>query len=251
MEERERQQIIEALLFSSPHVLTSKQLADILSCESQAIQEVVATINREYEETQRAFHIESVSGGWQFRTRPQFRPWIQKLEPIKPIRLSLPTVETLAIIAYKQPITRTSIEAIRGVDCSYTVRTLLQKKLIKIVGKEAIPGRPILYGTSKQFLEVFGLTDLKSLPPLSELQSLLQQEELPASLEDTPLVSDSESAATLSILSDSESVHEDGIPGPSEILATELAEVETIHNTEPTPEALEESVLDDHEPQAA
>ncbi len=170
MTEKELGQIVEAVLFCAPQPLTLQQLGEALDySEIRNLRRIIAELNKEYEMSGRVFRVQEVARGFQFRTDPQFRPWIQKLEPIKPIKLTPPTIETLAIIAYKQPITRASIEFIRGVDSSYTLKTLLQKKLIKVVGKEAVPGRPILYGTSKKFLEVFGLKDIKNLPNLSEL----------------------------------------------------------------------------------
>ena len=107
--------------------------------------------------------------GMYFSKSPEHRKWVQSLETVKTIKLSPAVMETLAIVAYKQPLTRAGIEFIRGVDSSHTIRRLMQQKLVRIVGREMIPGRPGLYGTTKHFLEVFGLTNLKHLPALSEL----------------------------------------------------------------------------------
>ena len=128
------------------------------------------------------------------RTLTEFGCWVQKLETVKTIKLSMATMETLSIIAYKQPVTRAGIEFIRGVDSSHTVRRLMQQKLIRIVGREMIPGRPSLYGTTKYFLEIFGLTHLKHLPALAELEkeeSASEQLEIPLE-EDEENFSDSE-----------------------------------------------------------
>lgn len=169
-DEKEIEQIIEAILFSSPQVVSFKQLFELTKVQgTRELRNYIDSLNQQYEMTGRVFRIHEIGSGLQMRTEPEFRIWIQKLEPIKPIKLTLPTLETLSIIAYKQPITRASIEFIRGVDSSYTLRTLLQRKLIKIAGKEAMPGRPILYGTSQTFLEVFGLKNLTYLPDLKEL----------------------------------------------------------------------------------
>ena len=168
--EKNSAQIVEAILFSSPQSISQKQLLELVGMENfRDLRNIIEQLNQQYQKTGRVFRIQEVAGGFQMRTEPQFRPWIQKLEPIKPIKLSLPTIETLAIVAYKQPITRANIEFIRGVDCSHTLKVLLQRKLIRVVAKEQVPGRPILYGTTKFFLEVFGLRKISNLPSLTEL----------------------------------------------------------------------------------
>jgi segregation and condensation protein B len=126
-----------------------------------------------------------VGGGWQFRTRPDFQLYVVRHIKAKSARFSQSALETLAIVAYRQPITRAEVEHLRGVDCGGVLKTLLEKRLVRILGKKDIPGRPLIYGTSKEFLEVFGLKDLKSLPTLKEIQALddvpqyERQEELP------------------------------------------------------------------------
>lgn len=168
--EKETEQIVEAILFSSPQSVSLRQLSEWVALESsRSLKKIIENLNEQYRLSGRVFRIQEVAGGFQMRTEPKFRPWIQKLDPIKPIKLSLPTMETLAIVAYKQPITRANVEFIRGVDASHTLRTLLQRKLIRVVGKEPIPGRPILYGTTHFFLEVFGLKNISNLPSLTEL----------------------------------------------------------------------------------
>lgn len=184
MKVQETTRIIEAILFASPNAVPIAKLASMLGEEVQTreIRKLIEILNQEYEHTNRVFQIEEVAKGFQMRTRKQYRSWIQKAEAIKPIKLSLATMETLAIIAYKQPLTRVGIEYIRGVDSSYTLRTLLKKRLIKVLGKAAVPGKPSLYGTTKLFLEVFQLKDIQNLPSLSELDmadSLHNQLELP------------------------------------------------------------------------
>lgn len=175
---KELEQIVEAILFSSPQSVSLRQLSALADTENfRDLKKVIENLNQQYAISGRVFRIQEVAGGFQMRTEPQFRPWIQKLEPIKPIKLSLPTIETLAIVAYKQPITRTNVEFIRGVDASYTLRTLLQRKLIQVVGKEPLPGRPILYGTTQFFLEVFGLKNINNLPSLTELDMDKEAEE--------------------------------------------------------------------------
>lgn len=167
----ELQQILEAALFSSSRALSVSQLVKLVDgTTATAVRKAVEMLNQDYEMTHRVFRIEPVAGGFQLRTLPRYKQWIQKVETLRPTKLSLSVIETLAIVAYRQPVTRASIEGIRGVDSSYTLRTLIEKKMIKILGREEVPGRPSLYGTSSFFLEVFGLKDLKYLPSLSELQ---------------------------------------------------------------------------------
>ena len=110
-----------------------------------------------------------VAGGYQFRTAPEYAQWVRRLFQQKPWRLTRATLETLAIVGYKQPITRAEIEAIRGVDVDSVLASLLSRKLVRIVGRKEVVGRPLIYGTTRQFLEVFGLRDLASLPALSEI----------------------------------------------------------------------------------
>ena len=187
MKAKEPEQIIEAILFSSPQSISLKQMSELMGTEnSRDLKKLIQNLNKQYDVSGRVFRIQEVAGGFQMRTEPKFRPWIKKLEPIKPIKLSLPTIETLAIVAYKQPITRANLEFIRGVDSSYTLRTLLQRKLIRIVGKEPVPGRPILYGTTQFFLEVFGLKNLNNLPSLAELDMVEETEEEKVDTEEDP-----------------------------------------------------------------
>ncbi|MEJ2657077.1 MAG: SMC-Scp complex subunit ScpB, partial [Desulfobacterales bacterium] len=113
-----------------------------------------------------------VAGGYQLRTRPEYREWIKRLVQPKPLRLSKAALETLAIIAYKQPIIRNDIENIRGVSCGGILRMLLERKLVRILGRKAIPGRPLVYATTKQFLEVFELKNLEDLPTPKEISEV-------------------------------------------------------------------------------
>ncbi|MGK5094672.1 SMC-Scp complex subunit ScpB [Deltaproteobacteria bacterium TL4] len=176
-----RNQIVEALLFTSTHALPLKKIVEFLEEYSSAqIKEAIQELNREYEQTGRIFRVVPVGDGFQLRTLPECQQWIKKMDTVRTIKLSQTTLETLSIIAYNQPTTRAQIESIRGVDSSYTLRNLLQKKLIKIVGKEEVPGRPSLYGTTKLFLEVFGLKDVKNLPSLSELDMEEKTDATPA-----------------------------------------------------------------------
>lgn len=163
--------LLEALLLVSPKPLTLDSLSRILDdCQRSDIREVLNLIKEDLLSSNRGFYLEEVGEGFQFRTREEYASWIKKLEGIRPVKLSKPALETLAIIAYKQPIIRTEIEGIRGVDAGSVLKTLLEKRLIKILGRKEIPGRPIAYGTAKEFLELFSLKDLSSLPTLKEME---------------------------------------------------------------------------------
>lgn len=157
---------LEALLFSTHHPLTPAQVADVLGLPvSKGVKQAVAGLNEVYEQTGRSFRIEQVAGGYQMLTLPDHGPLLQKLHARDAdAKLTKAAQETLAVIAYKQPVLRTDIEAIRGVSCGETIRSLMEKRLVKIAGRAELPGRPILYGTTRRFLESFGLNSLKDLP---------------------------------------------------------------------------------------
>lgn len=169
MNEQDAKKVLEAVLFSSSEVMTVKQLASTVgSVKGQHISRLVDELNAEYEKTSRTFRIIRVGEGYQMRTLPMYRTWVVKSEPFKPIRLTPPAMESLAIVAYRQPVTRAEVEYLRGVDCSGPLRRLLELRLLRIVGKDKGPGRPILYGTTKEFLSLFNLTDLRDLPTLED-----------------------------------------------------------------------------------
>ncbi len=157
---------IEALLFSTHHPLTAGRLAELLDLDStKPIRRAVKELNQTYEATGRAFRVELVAGGFQLLTLPEHGGLLKKLHQREiDAKLTKAALETLAIIAYKQPILRADIEAIRGVACGETIRSLMEKHLVKIAGRAELPGRPILYGTTKRFLELFGLNSIKDLP---------------------------------------------------------------------------------------
>ena len=171
VEEKKLTEVIETLLFVTPRALTIQQLKDLVGTEPSAkeLRQAVLKLNSEYEITGRVFRIEEVAGGYQMRTVSKVREWIRKVGAIKPFRLTPANLETLSIVAYKQPVTRAQIEFLRGVDSSSTLRTLLQRRLVRISGRAELPGRPTLYSTTKTFLEVFSLQSLKDLPTLAEL----------------------------------------------------------------------------------
>jgi segregation and condensation protein B len=165
--------VIESLLFVAEGPLSLDQIKEVLGGVSKKeIQRLLSDLQEEYESAQRGFTLVEVAEGFQLRTRPQHAEWVRKLKKTKTLPLSRPALETLAIVAYKQPVVRMDVEKIRGVDSGGVLRTLLERKLIRILGKKDIPGKPLVYGTSKHFLEVFGLKDLSSLPTLKDLEGL-------------------------------------------------------------------------------
>ncbi len=169
MNEQDARKVLEAVLFSSSGVVPVKQLARIIGNFRVAnVRGLADALNSEYERTNRTFRIVRIGDGLQMRTLPMYSTWIQKAEPTKPLRLSPPSLETLAIVAYRQPVMRAEIEHIRGVDCTNGLRRLLELRLVKILGKDKGPGRPIVYGTSKEFLALFSVSDLSDLPTIEE-----------------------------------------------------------------------------------
>jgi segregation and condensation protein B len=166
--------VIESLLFAHQHPLTIDNIARIVGDEvgKKVIREVLAELTVEYQGLGRSFHLLEVGEGYQFRTKVEYAPWIRSLKKVKPSRLSQSALETLAIVAYRQPIVRAEVEHVRGVDSGWVLNSLLEKGLIKILGRKEVAGRPLVYGTSKRFLEVFGLRDLGGLPTLQEMDAL-------------------------------------------------------------------------------
>lgn len=163
--------IIEALLFSSDKPLAVKDIHDCIpDSEKSEIRNALKILQHDYEVLDRSFTLKEVARGYQFRSRPEYGSYILRMFQKTPNRLSKAAMETLAIIAYKQPILRHEIERLRGVDVGGILRTLMEKELIKIMGRKELPGRPLIYGTTKRFLEVFDLKDLSSLPKLKEIK---------------------------------------------------------------------------------
>jgi segregation and condensation protein B len=165
--------ILEALLFSSETPLALHRIEEVLEGDSKAeIIQLLDTLRERYRQEDRGLALIEVAGGLRLVTKPEVSPWIQRLQGAKPARLSKAALETLAIIAYKQPITRSEIEAIRGVMIDGVIKTLVERDLIRILGRKSEVGRPILYGTSRSFLEYFGFRDLSELPTLKEIAAL-------------------------------------------------------------------------------
>ena len=163
--------IIDSLLFVAEETLSLERLKKILpQAEAEAIREAVAALQAEYDARPGGFYLAEVAGGYQFRSRPEYTPWIRRLVDPKPLRLSKAAMETLAVIAYKQPIIRADIEHIRGVDCGGVLRVLLERKLVRVLGRKEIAGRPLIYATTKTFLETFDLKNLQDLPSPKEIE---------------------------------------------------------------------------------
>lgn len=165
--------IIEALLFVSGSSLTIDRIKSVLALnDTKEIKDALSALSDEYEARKGGFYLHEVAGGYQIRTRPEYTKWIKLLIRTKSVRISKPALETLAIIAYKQPVIRSDVEHVRGVDCGGILRTLLERKLIRILGRKEMPGRPLIYATTRQFLEMFDLKDLKELPTPEEIEKL-------------------------------------------------------------------------------
>lgn len=177
MEPEQVKQIIEALLFTSDRPLTIAQIKEVLEeSDSQVIKSQIAQLRNVYTETGRSFNITEIAGGYQIFTDPKYAPWLSKLyRKSCAEKFSGPCLETLAIIAYRQPITRQEVEDIRGVNVEGVLKNLLEKALVRISGRKTIAGRPFLYSTSRQFLEFFGLRSLDNLPGLEEFGELATQ----------------------------------------------------------------------------
>ena len=168
--------IVESVLFACAEPITLGRLADVVAGPSKAeLHAALAALGERAERDRRGIRLVEVAGGYQFRTAPEHAEWVRRLFQQRPWRLTRATLETLAIIAYKQPITRAEVEVIRGVDVDSVLASLLGRKLIKIIGRKDVIGRPLLYGTTRQFLEVFGLRDLAALPGLSEVAAMMPE----------------------------------------------------------------------------
>jgi segregation and condensation protein B len=165
--------IIESLLFVADEPLAVDKLKSILeTVDGREIRAALERLREEYDQRGGGFGLSEIAGGWQLRSRPQYQEWIKRLLQPSPQRLSRAALETLALIAYRQPIIRADIEHVRGVDCGGVLRQLMERKLIRVLGRREIPGRPLIYATTRTFLELFDLKDLKDLPSPREIQEL-------------------------------------------------------------------------------
>jgi len=171
--------LVEAILFASDRPVTARRIAEVLregvgeetaELDGRSVRRLVDQLRAEYDAQGRAFQIEEIAGGFQMLTRPEYHHCVRALSARRQqAKLSPAALETLAVIAYKQPVSRATIEDIRGVQTGQLIRTLMEKRLVRVVGREEVPGRPLLYGTTREFLEHFGLKSLKDLPGVHEL----------------------------------------------------------------------------------
>lgn len=180
MEDKEIKAIIEALIFVSGEPITLNRIKDVIEgVDKKTLERLASELKDEFNNEYRGLQLVEIANGYQLTTRSEYANWIKKLNKIKVLtKLSKPAMETLAIIAYKQPIIKPEVEKIRGVDSGGVIKTLLERKLIKIIGRMDIVGKPMMYGTTPEFLQYFGLKDLTDLPTLKEFQEL-KEEEIP------------------------------------------------------------------------
>ena len=195
--------IVEALIFASPEPVTLKTLARLLDAEpKEQIEAALDALKQDYDRPG-GLQIVEVAGGYQIVTRPELHEWVRRLFHERTTqKLSVAALETLAVIAYKQPVTAPEIAEIRGVNTGGVVSTLMERKLIKIVGRKQVVGRPFLYGTTREFLERFGLNDLSDLPKVEDMSELLGFD-LPSSVAEPP----PQTALPFEKNTDSEQVH--------------------------------------------
>jgi len=184
MEREDIKSIIESLLFVADGPLTIQRLGEVLDgVEKEDLRSTLDELQAELENSRRGVRLVEVAGGYQLRTAKVNADWVKKFLGGRPARMGRATLETLAIIAYRQPITRAEIESIRGVDVDGVINTLLDRSLIRAVARKDVPGRPFLYGTTPEFLQLFNLKDLTHLPTLKEMEEItlpeIPGEELP------------------------------------------------------------------------
>lgn len=187
---RELKAILEAVLFVSPEPVPLARLLSILGTVSKAeMVQALELLSHDLDQAGRGIQLVQVAGGYRLATKQEYGPWLKRMDKSKATqKLSRSALESLAIIAYKQPLVRSEIEEIRGVETSGVLRTLCERKLIRIVGRKDVPGRPIMYGTTKFFLEHFGLQDLTQLPPLREFKELGESEQALLPIEEESLL---------------------------------------------------------------
>ena len=198
MEINELKKVIEALLFVSDKPLLTREIKAVIKedlSENDKLEDILKQMQEEYNQLNLAFELKFVADGWTFATKPQYSPWIKKLLKEKTIlKLSPSAMEVLAIIAYKQPITRAEIDNIRGVDCGGVLDTLTDRKFVKIVGRKESLGRPLLYGTTQEFLRHFGLSHLSELPIIENAEAVTGSSE---KVQELPFENSEENGAVL------------------------------------------------------
>jgi len=185
MAKQDNDRIIEALLFATDKPLSAQAIAQILEVPHKEVTEAVDTLIKRLKESDSPVTVKEIAGGYELLTLPEYSAHIKKMYRNRLVaRLSKPALEVLAIIAYKQPISKQEVEAIRGVNSDGVYHTLLERKLIKITGRKEAPGRPLLYGTTKEFLQYLGINTLEDLPKIEEIQSILEKDEMVESWEE-------------------------------------------------------------------
>ncbi len=186
---RELKAILEAVLFVSPEPVPVARLMSIVGTVSKSeVVQALGILTHDLDQDGRGIQLVQVAGGYRLVTKQEYGPWLKRMDKAKAAqKLSRSALESLAIIAYKQPLVRSEIEEIRGVETSGVLRTLCERKLVRIVGRKDVPGRPIMYGTTKFFLEHFGLQDLSQLPPLREFKELGDSEQALLPIEEDSL----------------------------------------------------------------
>ena len=173
MEREELKSIVESLLFVADGPQSLQRLGEVLDgVDRQSLQDILTELQQEYENQSRGIRLVEVAGGYQLRTTKANADWVKKFLGGRPARMAKATLETLAIVAYRQPITKAEVEAIRGVDVDGVITTLLERGLIRAVARKDVPGRPFLYGTTPEFLQLFNLKDLSHLPTLKEMEEI-------------------------------------------------------------------------------
>ncbi len=173
MEREELKSIVESLLFVADGPQTLQRIGEILDrADRETLPGVMTELQSDYESQNRGIRLVEVAGGYQLRTARTNADWVKKFHGGRPARMSKATLETLAIVAYRQPITKAEVEAIRGVDVDGVMTTLLERNLVRAVARKDVPGRPFLYGTTPEFLELFNLKDLSHLPTLKEMEEI-------------------------------------------------------------------------------
>ena len=221
MERDDQRRIVEAVILGSPEPVSAARLGHLVPGGNAAlVRKLVEELNAGYAEHGHAFEIVSVGGGYQVRTLPEFAEYLQRLASTRPLRLSRAALETLAVVAYRQPVTRGEVEQVRGVEAGAVLKSLLDRRLVRLAGHREVPGRPLLYGTTRRFLEVFGIDSLEDLPSLRSIEELSAEPanaEAAARLLGTPVEAGAAGGAT-------EAAGEGDAPSPEDAEALEAGE---------------------------
>ncbi|MDD9872650.1 MAG: SMC-Scp complex subunit ScpB [Deltaproteobacteria bacterium] len=187
MDRKRQKQLVEALIVAAPEPLPPRRIAEVVpELAAGEVPELVDELMQEHAQQGRGFEIWKVAGGYQLRTRQELAEFVRQLLRERPLRLSRAALETLAVVAYKQPVTRAEVEQVRGVEAGPVLRGLVERRLVRIAGHRDVPGRPVLYATTRRFLEIFGLGRLDDLPTLREIDELLPQPGAAASQPELP-----------------------------------------------------------------